>query len=163
MEKLSTRMYTLGINSRYSAKEMANAAEGIARTGRTLEESLTILEHTSKLATASFSSLQSATATVNKAMVSFELNAGQAADVANIFHNAVISTPLDLSQLDDALKQTASAFGSVIQETAKAGDELDKYKLEAVKAMTTMVGLQTMLGRTGSQAGTTLKMKLNVL
>ncbi|MGL4948139.1 MAG: phage tail tape measure protein [Mycoplasma sp.] len=160
IRQLRGQFIEMSYDSRYSAKELINATESVVRTGRNIEDAMLIMKSANELATASFSSLESATNTVNKAMVAFQMDASDAAKVAEIFHNSVISTPLDLQQLDDSLKQSASAFGAIIQNTGKSGEALQDYKVDVIETMTVLTGLQSMLGRTGSQAGTTLKMNI---
>ena len=157
IQDLRRELIVMSTDSRFSVKELANAAEGIVRTGRKFEEAMMIMESGKMLAGASFESLGNATDTINKAMTAFSLNASSASHAANTFHNIVLSTPLDLKTLDDSLRQTASAFGSIVQFSTKSGEELETYKKQVLDTTAVLTGMQATLGRTGSQSGTTLK------
>lgn len=144
--------------SRYSAGEISDSLTSVIRTGKEYDEAMKIVASSTDLATASFADLGYATETVNKTMVSFGMEAENAGKVVNAFHNIVLSTPLDLEQLNDSLRQSASGFGAIINFSTQSGESLERYKVSVMETMSVMTGLQALMGRSGSQAGTTLKM-----
>lgn len=148
----------MATTSRYSVTQLSQAAADIVRVGYDYESSMQILKSGETLATASFEgNLRDSTGTLIKAMTAFQLSANSAAHAANSFHNIVNATPLDLKTFDDSLRQTAAAFGSIVTFSSKSGEELEEYKKQVVDTTAVLTGLQSMLGRTGAQAGTTLK------
>lgn len=157
IKELRSRMFSMASESRYTASELAEAASEVVRTGRSFEESMEIMKVGSRLATASFDDVKDATNTLVKAMTAFELNASYAAHAANSFHNIVNATPLSLKTFDDSLRQTSAAFGAIVSFSSKSGQELEEYKVKVLDTTAVLTGLQSMLGRTGSQSGTTLK------
>lgn len=146
---LRTELLKMGTDSIYSSGQLAESLEQIVRTGKTLEDARNIVEKTVGLATASFESLSFATMTVNKAMVSLGIQSEDAGRVVNTFHNIVLSTPLDLRTLDESLRQTASAFGTVVEFSGKSGEELETYKLEVLDTVSALTGSMALLGKTG--------------
>lgn len=148
----------MATTSRYSVTQLSQAAADIVRVGYDYESSMQILKSGETLATASFEgNLRDSTGTLIKAMTAFQLSANSAAHAANSFHNIVNATPLDLKTFDDSLRQTAAAFGSIVTFSSKSGEELEEYKKQVLDTTAVLTGLQSMLGRTGAQAGTTLK------
>lgn len=145
-------LYT-ATQGRYTTIELAESAADIVRTGRSFEESMEILKQSQILATASFDNVRNSTNTLIKAMTAFNLNASSAAHAANSFHNVVNATPLDLKTFDDSLRQTSAAFGSMVYFSSKSGTALEEYKKQVVDTTAVLTGLQAILGRTGSQSG----------
>lgn len=144
----------MATTSRYSVTQLSQAAADIVRVGYDYESSMQILKSGETLATASFEgNLRDSTGTLIKAMTAFQLSANSAAHAANSFHNIVNATPLDLKTFDDSLRQTAAAFGSIVTFSSKSGEELEEYKKQVLDTTAVLTGLQSMLGRTGSQAG----------
>lgn len=158
IRKMRDSFLNMATTSRYSVTQLAQSAADIVRVGYDYESSMEILKSGETLATASFeSNLRDSTGTLIKAMTAFQLSANSAAHAANSFHNIVNATPLDLKTFDDSLRQTAAAFGSIVTFSSKSGEELEEYKKQVLDTTAVLTGLQSMLGRTGSQAGTTLK------
>lgn len=144
----------MATTSRYSVTQLSQAAADIVRVGYDYESSMQILKSGETLATASFEgNLRDSAGTLIKAMTAFQLSANSAAHAANSFHNIVNATPLDLKKFDDSLRQTAAAFGSIVTFSSKSGEELEEYKKQVLDTTAVLTGLQSMLGRTGSQAG----------
>lgn len=158
IKALRTALLDQASTSRYSAGEISDSLTSVIRTGKEYDEAMKIVKSSTDLATASFADLGYATETVNKTMVSFGMGADNAGKVVGAFHNIVLSTPLDLEQLNDSLRQSASGFGAIINFSTKAGGNLEEYKVKVMETMSVMTGLQALMGRSGSQAGTTLKM-----
>lgn len=143
----------MATTSRYSTTALATAAADVVRVGYDYKSSIKILQSGETLATASFDpSIRDSTGTLIKAMTAFQLSAASAEHAANSFHNVVNATPLDLKTFDDSLRQTAAAFGSIVTFSSKSGNELEEYKRQVLDTTAVLTGLQSMLGRTGSQA-----------
>lgn len=152
IRKLRGEFLMMASDSRYSAVELATAAADVVRVGYNFKDSMIILKSGETLATASFDNIKDATNTLIKAMTAFGLNATSAAHAANSFHNIVNATPLDLKTFDDSLRQTAAAFGSIVYFSSRSGEELEEYKKSVLDTTAVLTGLQSVLGRTGSQA-----------
>ena len=111
-----------------TAQEIANSMDLIMRTGATYEEAVKIVDAGSKLAIASGEDLNFITETLAKTIVAFSLSADTSAESVDRFQSAVLNTPLSMEGLSNAMKNSASAFATLINFTKKSGDELETYK-----------------------------------
>lgn len=152
IRSLRNEFIDMAASSRYSAVELTRSTSEIIRVGRSYDEARQILAASERLATASFEELGKATDAVVKAMTAFDLSAESAAHVANSFHNIANTTPLSLQTFDESLRQTAAAFGAIVYFSSKSGSELEEYKKQVLDTTAVLTGLQSVLGRTGSQA-----------
>lgn len=146
IKSLRSEFYEMGMTSMFSATELAKASSEIIRVGRSYDEAKQILAASERLATASFEDLNKSTDAIIKAMTAFDLSAESAAHVANSFHNIANTTPLSLKTFDESLRQTAAAFGAIVNFSDKSGTELEEYKKQVLDTTAVLTGLQSVLG-----------------
>ena len=94
----------------------------------TYEEAVKIVDAGSKLAIASGEDLNFITETLAKTIVAFSLSADTSSESVDRFQSAILNTPLSMEGLSNAMKNSASAFATLINFTKKSGDELETYK-----------------------------------
>ena len=146
IKELRGEIMSMASDSLYSATEIAKALDDIVKTGKTLEDAKEIVRETSKLAGASFESLEFATTSVNKAMIAFDINANRASEIVQQYYNAAQSTPLSLQSLDESLRNSASSFASVMDFTNRSGDALEDYKVSVNGTVAALTGVQSLMG-----------------
>jgi len=88
---------------------------------------------------------------ISKAMMTLEINAGNAGKIIDYFHNAVIKTPSSMRSLQESLKQALAGFSNFADLTSKSGMELENYKLQLIQTATSLSGGMSLLGRKGKQ------------
>ena len=163
IERLRGEMLDLATTFTQTASEMAKSIDTIMRTGMAFEDALQITQASARLATASGESLTETTQVLTKAIVAFGLSGEEAESVMNVFHSAVLNTPLNLKGLNDSLKNSASSFATLIEFTRKSGEELTEYKKELLEINVAMTGQLAQLGLNASQSGTIIRFFINRL
>lgn len=152
-----SEMMSLAVETPFAANVMTEAYGELVRTGKTAEESMTILKGVTDLAIASFEPLEKVASAVNSLMLAMEMSADKAAKVSSSLFSVLNATPLGFESLNNALTQTGAAFNAVIGQTSKTGEELDNYKMRMTDLQASMIGGMSLLGKTGSQAGTAIR------
>lgn len=141
----------------YASDEIANVYGEIIKTGRGFEEAGKMVEDIGNLAMATFEPIQHIGQNVTALMNAMEMSADKTREVTQGVFNVLSATPLGFDSLAAALTQTGAAFNSLLDTTNKSGAELEEYRSGLMKTQMAMVGGMSLLGKTGSQAGTAIR------
>ncbi|MGL5690231.1 MAG: phage tail tape measure protein [Bacteroidales bacterium] len=157
VSKFRTEMSALAVTLPFTTRELASSYGDLVRTGKSAAEASVILRSVGDLAIATFEPLGKVTTNVNALVLAMELSADKTTAVTKTLFNVLNTTPLGFESLAAALTQTGAAFNSVIGQTSKTGEELEDYKMELTKLQSSLIGGMSLLGKTGSQAGTAIR------
>jgi TP901 family phage tail tape measure protein len=138
MEKLSDKAKEMGIKTKFSAKEAADALYYLASAGWKTQEMLGGLEGIMNLAAASGEDLASTSNYVVGSMKALGLQANESARFADVLAKAASNSNTNVAQMGEAFKAGAGTAGML------------KYKLEDVSLA---MGLMANSNIKGSQAG----------
>lgn len=163
IESLNKAFLTLSTTVPSSAYEMAQAVDGLIRTGRSFDESRKIIEQVAILATASGDSLKDTSAVVTKVMVSLGINADRVVDTLTTMHSTAIQTASDMGYLAEAFKNVAGVASVLTKQSGLSGKELDDYKQKILDISMASIGSMANLGLSASQSGTKIKNLFNKL
>ncbi|MGL5100272.1 MAG: phage tail tape measure protein, partial [Fusobacteriaceae bacterium] len=141
----------------YTSEEISKVYGEIIRTGKSLEEAGSMVKAIGDLAMATFEDIGMVSTNITSIMNAMELAGDRTQKVTEILFNALTVTPLSFSSLSAALTQTGAAFNSLIDMTSKSGAELEEYKMTLMRTQASMIGGMSLLGKTGSQAGTAIR------
>lgn len=146
--KLRDRALELGKETRYTATEVANAMEELARKGYSANESIELVGHVLKLAQANVTSMADAAQIATQTMRSFGLGIEEAERTVDVLSSACSHSATNLLQLGEAMK------------TAGPAARTANVSLENTVAL---IGSLANVGMTGSDAGTGVKQVLMAL
>jgi len=136
-----------------SATDMATSMDLVVRTGRSLQQAQELTNSSMKLAVASGEDLNYITETMAKTLVAFSLDTDIAAESIDSFYSAVLKTPLSIRGLSLAMRNSASAFATLINFTGKSGEELEAYKVKLLNLNVAMTAGFATMGVTSSKSG----------
>ena len=88
-----------------------------------------------------------------KTLVAFSLDTEVAAGAIDTFYSAVLKTPLSIQGLSLAMRNSASAFATLINFTGKSGEELEAYKIKLLNLNVAMTAGFATMGVTSSKSG----------
>lgn len=146
MESLRDQAVQLGADTAFSASEAAEGMENLASAGFTAEEIMAAMPGLLDLAAASGASLADASSYAATTLNAFQLEASDAAHVADVYALAAARTNAQTEDMGEAMKYiapVAQAMGQSLESTAAA------------------IGIMSDAGIVGSQAGTTLRAALS--
>ena len=101
--------------------------------------------------------LASSVGIISKILTAYNLDIRGNVEVLDKLHAVAANTPLSFESLGDAMKNSASAVGLFTQLSAKSGEELVDYKKRLIELNATFAGGLSLIGRTASTSGTTIK------
>ena len=146
--KLRDRALELGKETRFTATEVANAMEELARKGYSANESMELVGHVLKLAQANVTSMADAAQIATQTMRSFGLGIEETERTVDVLSSACSHSATNLLQLGEAMK------------TAGPAARTANVSLESTVAL---IGSLANVGMTGSDAGTGVKQVLMAL
>ena len=146
--KLRDRALELGKETRFTATEVANAMEELARKGYSANESMDLVGHVLKLAQANVTSMADAAQIATQTMRSFGLGIEETERTVDVLSSACSHSATNLLQLGEAMK------------TAGPAARTANVSLENTVAL---IGSLANVGMTGSDAGTGVKQVLMAL
>ena len=142
LEKMETEAKRLGKSTKFSATEAGQGLEYFAMAGWSVDDSITALEPTLKLATASGEDLGLVADIVSDAITGFGLSSSDASGFADLLASTSSNANTNVSLLGESFKYVAPVVGALkgsAEDTALA------------------LGLMANAGIKGSQAGTSLR------
>lgn len=142
MKKLNSQAKQLGADTAFSAKEAADGMEQLASAGFNTNEVMEAMPGLLDLAAISGKDVGMASENAASAIRQFQLDAGEAGHVADVFARAAADTNAETKDMGYALKYAGTAANS-------AG-----WSLEQTAAA---IGIMSDAGIKGEQAGTTLR------
>ena len=123
MDRLSVKARELGAATAYTATQVANGMTDLARAGLSADKITGAIAPTLYLAGAAGADMSQATKLMARTMAQFNLEAKDAAAVADTFTLAMQNSLLDIESLDSSMRYAgagAGAFGWDIQQTTAA-------------------------------------------
>ena len=147
-DELRQQAIDLGAKTAFSAKESAAGMENLASAGFNAKEIMAAMPGLLDLAAVSGGDVAMASENAASALRAFNMDAGQAGHVADVFARAAADTNAEVGDMGYAMKYVAPAahsLGISIEETAAA------------------IGIMSDAGIKGTQAGTTLRSALTRL
>lgn len=157
-DALSERAQQLGINTRFSATQAAEALTNLARAGFSVQESIEAVDDTLRLATAGNLSLNEASSITAATLRGFRLEVSQAGEVTDILAAAANNANTNVSQLGEGIKfvaPVAAGLKQSIQGTTAALGVLSDAGLQATLAGT---GLRRVLAELEAPSSNTQKL-----
>ena len=139
----------MGRTTRFTAMDAAGAQETLIRTGRNAADTIAMLPSTLKLASAEGLTLAESADIVSSSLRMFNMDATQAARVANVFAETSRSTASDSRMLYQALSYSGGTMGQTLG-----------YSFEQTMAM---LGVLHNAVQRGSRAGTGLRQVISEL
>lgn len=143
--QLRDKALELGKETRYTATEVANAMEELARKGYSAHDSMELVGHVLKLAQANVTSMTDAAQVATSTMRAFSLGADEAERTVDVLSSACSHSATNLVQLGEAMKTAGPAAAAA------------NVSLEDTVAL---IGSLANVGMTGSDAGTGVKQVL---
>lgn len=140
IEGLRYKILDMSTDTTIAFEDIAEATAMIVKTGRDLDEAMGIVNSGLELAVATGEDLYSVTDALSKILVSFRINGSKAGEVINQFYSTAVQTPTSINQIAQALRNSSSAFATLIEFTSLSGRELEEYKSELLELNTAMVG-----------------------
>jgi len=122
-EALTDEARRLGIETEFSAEQVAGGMEFMSRAGWSATEQMTALTHVLDLATADNMSLAESARITSDIMAGFSLEAEEAGRVADILAKTSATANIDVAGLGEAMSYSApiaSTLGIGMEETATA-------------------------------------------
>lgn len=147
-DELRQQAIDLGAKTAFSAKESAAGMENLASAGFNAKEIMAAMPGLLDLAAVSGGDVGMASENAASALRAFNMDAGQAGHVADVFARAAADTNAEVGDMGYAMKYVApvaNSMGISLEETAAA------------------IGIMSDAGIKGSQAGTTLRGALSRL
>jgi len=152
MEKLSTSAVELGRASKFTAGEIAQLQEELARLGFSSDEIIASTDAIRKLATVADAELGESAKSLAGTMNSFNLSAEQSNEVANIMAESFSKSALDLQKFTVAMANvgaTARVAGFDMSSTTAMIAQLVNANIDASKAGTDLRKIFTELSKQG--------------
>lgn len=159
-ERLSDAAKEAGETTRFTASQAADALYYLASAGMDATESIDALDGVLNLAGATQSDLAYTSATVASALSQFNLDAGDASRVANVFTASIQNSQATMHKLGTSMAivgPVASGLGHTIEQTAGALQILYNNGLDASMAGTALRGALADLANEMSPAVARLK------
>jgi len=104
LQQIRAAIYDIGTTSRFSVVDLAKISQTLAQAGVTAGDMRSVLESVTTLATASGSTPDEAVNLVTSALGSFQLQASEAARVADLMTSALNRTKLTVQQTGQAIQ-----------------------------------------------------------
>ncbi|NJR41063.1 MAG: phage tail tape measure protein, partial [Leptolyngbyaceae cyanobacterium CSU_1_4] len=142
LDKIRDKSKQLGATSRFSAGEAAGGFVLLAQAGYKVDDQLSAIDGTLKLAAAGSLGLAEATGYTLNSIGQFGLKAGDSAHVADVMAKTANSAQLDVKDLGESLKYAgvnAKTYGASLEQTSA------------------MIGVLSEAGLKGSEAGTVMR------
>ena len=137
IENLRNSLIELSLSAPFTAAEFGKAINDVARTGKGLEEAISIVKQSAQLAMGSGENLSDTVNIINKAITAFKIKGEDLTTVMDKLHSIVAETPLSLESLGDALKNAA---GAKIYGTYNSNIILKKHLTYRYRVSTLKVG-----------------------
>ena len=150
--KLRDNALSLGAATKFTAIEIGNMQEEMARLGFTTTQIIGATDATRKLAQAARSDLGDAAKVMVATLNSFNLTANESERVANVMAESFASTALDMEKFSVAMANvgaTANASGVTLEETTSLLGLLVDRGIDASKAGTDLRKIFTELALNG--------------
>lgn len=172
IEYQRNEMLNKGVNSPIDTNEFVMNVREIIKTGRDYKDSVKMVSEASKIAIASFEDLSTATNIINNQFLALGMSTGggRLERYSQKLYNAVDNTALDLQDIAGAGKQSNTVMNSLVEMASdkgtKNGISVDDYAEQLADLNLTYTGVLRQAGKTGEQAGTTIRnmfMKLTQL
>ena len=141
-QQMRDRAIELGATTRYTATEVGNAMEELARKGYSAAEVTRLVGDTLMMAQANVTSIADAATIASNSMRAFGFGAEEITRVADVMSSACANSATNLTQLGEAMKTAAPA--------ARAANV-------SLEQTVSLVGALANIGMTGSDAGTGVK------
>lgn len=148
MKQMTNQAVDLGAKTAFSAKEAADGMENLSSAGFNAKETMAAMPGVLDLAAVSGGDVALAAENSATALRAFNLSAGQAGHVSDVFAEAAAKTNAEATDMGEAFKMVAPqahAAGISLEETSAA------------------IGLLSNSGIKGSQAGSNLAMAMTKL
>ncbi len=120
MVALEASARKMGAGTEFGAQRAAEAQYALASAGLNAKQVIEVLPAVMNYAGATQADLADSTEAVTGAMAQFQLSAGEAGRVANVFAAGIASSPLTMKRLQEAMAQggsAAAALGLDLEET----------------------------------------------
>ncbi len=138
MSKLTASIFSVGANSRYAVTDLVKISQTLAQAGISASEMTDVLKSVTTLATASGSTPDEAVNLVTAALGSFQLQASEAARIADLMTEALNRTKLTVAQVGQAiqyvgatayeqnigLEQLLATVGAIAQGGVRSGSTI---------------------------------------
>lgn len=157
IDALNESFLTLSTTVPKTALELANAVDGLIRTGRSYEDASKIIKEVAVLSVASGDDLKSTAAVVTKVMVSLGVSGDRVKETLSTLHSVAIQTASDMNYLSGAFKSVAGTASVLVNSSGKAGTQLDGYRQSVLDLNMAMIGALANMGVSASEAGTKVK------
>jgi len=138
-QKLTDKARELGQTTLFTATQVGEGMEMLARAGLTTDEIMASTEHSLKLAAATGTDMATATSLVASAMRQFSLDASEAQRITDVYAKVTANSLFNIQGLADAMKfagTVGSALGMSIEETSAAVAQFRDLGLDASLAGT---------------------------
>lgn len=157
IDALNESFLTLSTTVPKTALELANAVDGLIRTGRSYEDASKIIKEVAVLSVASGDDLKSTAAVVTKVMVSLGVSGDRVKETLSTLHSVAIQTASDMNYLSGAFKSVAGTASVLVNSSGKVGTQLDGYRQSVLDLNMAMIGALANMGVSASEAGTKVK------
>lgn len=154
-EALRDKAIEMGAETKFSARESADAFTYMAQAGWKTDDMLSGIEGTMALAAASGEDLATATSIVTSSLTAFGLGAEEAGRFSDVLARAAADTNTNVSEMGEAFKYVApvaGALGYSIEDTSVALGLMANQGIIASQAGTSLRSLFTNLTRPVGQA-----------
>ena len=152
LKALTDNAKFLGRTTQFTANQIGEMQEVLARMGKTSKQIINVTESISKLAIATDTELAPAAELVSKTLNAFNLTSYESERVANVLAEATANTALNMETLGVSLSYSASAaknYGWTVEQTASALGILIDNGIDASKAGTALRTIFIELARNG--------------
>lgn len=157
IDALNESFLTLSTTVPKTALELANAVDGLIRTGRSYEDASKIIKEVAVLSVASGDDLKSTAEVVTKVMVSLGVSGDRVKETLSTLHSVAIQTASDMNYLSGAFKSVAGTSSVLVNSSGKVGTQLDGYRQSVLDLNMAMIGALANMGVSASEAGTKVK------
>lgn len=160
MNLLTEQAKEMGISTKFSATEAANAQVFLAQAGFNTNQVLTSLPSTLELATAGSLDLAQAADIASNVLTGFNLEASEMGRVADIMAQSARSSNTNVYQLGEAMKYVApiaQSAGQSIESTTAIIGKLSDAGIQGSEAGTSLRGAMTALLDPSNDAAATLQ------
>ena len=166
MQRMKDLALEMGASTKFSAKEASDATSFLAMAGLNVQQVMTALPSTLKLAAAGNLDLASASDIATNVMSGMGLEAGNLGRIVDVMALSASSANTDVAQMGSAMKfvaPVASAAGLSVEETAAAIGLLSNAGIQGEMAGTSLRGMLTkLLNPSNAAAGAMERLGINV-
>ncbi|MBW4514593.1 MAG: phage tail tape measure protein [Timaviella obliquedivisa GSE-PSE-MK23-08B] len=155
LDKIRDKSKQLGATTKFSASEAAGGFVLLAQAGYTVDQQLSAIDGTLKLAAAGSMGLAEATGYTLSSIGQFGLKAADSAHVADVMAKTANSAQLDVKDLGESLKYAgvnAKTYGASLEQTSAMIGVLSEAGLKGSEAGTVMRSVFTRLSAPTSEA-----------